>query len=327
MKMREKILLALFMGAVVVVAGRGIVSEAFFGPIEQREARAADLRRKIEQHKLEQARVQAAQRQLANWADQSLPPDASVASTLYQNWLIDLANSSKLHDPVVTPNRVSPEGDAYLRVPFTVRAEAELGRLCDFLYSFYQTDLLHKITRIDVESSDHSDNPNLQVTVQLEALALNNAESRNTLFNTASDGQPVTKLLAQPREGYETIVDRNLFVRGYKPPRPKPNTSKRIVTAKKPPELKLDVAQHVLLVASLVSGDEREAWLYDRTSNQQIVLHEGTSFAAADMTGLVLAIGADFILFESEGMTNRLELGQSLRQVEVVAGEKPAETN
>ena len=33
MNMREKILLALVMVALVVIAGRGIVSEAFFGPL------------------------------------------------------------------------------------------------------------------------------------------------------------------------------------------------------------------------------------------------------------------------------------------------------
>ena len=51
------------------------------------------------------------------------------------------------------------------------------------------------------------------------------------------------------------------------------------------------------------------------------------AFEAADVTGLVLAIGSDFILFETEGTTMKLELGQSLRQLTTVSSQENAQVN
>ena len=83
-----------------------------------------------------------------------------------------------------------------------------------------------------------------------------------------------------------------------------------------------DTAQETYLIAAIAQDDEREAWLYDRAANRKTTLREGEAFAVADVKGRVLAIGRDFVLFESGDASWRLELGQSLREmVPVVAGE------
>jgi len=318
------------LGLLFAFSGSSVLSTTVFGPIEKREDRVTNIKQNIQQLESEQAVLKKARRDLKKWSHSSLPRQESVASTLYQNWLIELAGETKLLNTVVTPNKTSPQGDAYVRLPFTVQAETGLDRLCNFLYGFYKADLLHKITRVQIESTDNTKNPNLRVTVQLEALALQNAEPRFSLFSALNKEDKVAEILTHARTHYDPIVSRNLFVRGYRAPKKVVPAVKRrpIAKAKQPSKPKLDVAQHVYLVASLEEANgEREAWLYNRTSNEQIVLQEGVAFEAADVTGLVLAIGANFILFEAEGATKKLELGQSLRQLTTVSTDERAQAN
>lgn len=316
MKTREMILLALFSGALVFSAGASSVTDALLGPIREREARAEALQRRIEQQKIDDARLQAAHGKLKAWQKQSLPPDPSIASTLYQNWLIDLTNQTQMQEAVVTPNRVVPEGETYSRIPFTIKAHTKLGPFCDFLQEFYATSLLHKITHIQIDTALHTLDPRLHITVQLEALALNTANSRDVLLDEAID-PPIPPLLQpRPKSDYQPIIQRNLFVRGYNGPQIKPPPLEN--KNKRPPGLyppKLDPAAYVYLVASLRRDDRREAWIYDRIRNQQTILFEGQPFDIADVQGIVLVIGNDFILVEIAGKTRRLELGKNLSQL------------
>lgn len=316
MKTREMILLALFSGALAFSAGASSVTDALFGPIREREARVESLQRRIEQQKIDDARLQAADGKLKTWQKQSLPPDPSIASTLYQNWLIDLTNQTQMHEAVVTPNRVVPEGETYSRIPFTIKARTKLGPFCDFLQEFYATSLLHKITRISIETTQHTLDPRLDITVQLEALALNAASPRAVLLDEAID-PPIPPLLQlRTKSDYQRIIQRNLFVRGYNgPPAPVIIPSAKSTRPTDRTQAKFDAAAHVYLVASFRRDDQREAWMYDRTRNEQTVLFEGQPFNIADIRGIVLVIGNDFILVEIAGKTHRLELGKNLRQL------------
>lgn len=67
------------------------------------------------------------------------------------------------------------------------------------------------------------------------------------------------------------------------------------------------------------------AWLYDQSSNRKLTLRQGRSFKAAGLEGTVQTIGPDFVTYERNGEVWRIELGQSLQEVEKVGGEPVAE--
>ena len=103
----------------------------------------------------------------------------------------------------------------YTRLPFTVTAEGDLASLVDWLERFYKLRLLHQIRNLTVQlpagadSNARRGSNNLVITMTLEALVLDNAETRKTLApETPVDLPP---LLAQPERQYASIAGKNIF--------------------------------------------------------------------------------------------------------------------
>ena len=293
----------------VPLAERAIV-RTLLEPIRQRERRVTHLEAEIQRAEAQCARIDNAQRKLEQWTSQSLPPDPSTASALYQNWLLDLATKAELDNVIVTPNRVVCQEGSYYRIPFALQARAKLDRLCDFLGEFYRVDLLHRISQIRLEAVENGDDPTLEIALHLEGAALPIATPRSTLFPDAK--QPRSRAEDPERDGtaHEQIVNRNLFVKSSA--RVKPKTSK---DNEVPVASSTDHAAQVYLIALLTHDDQREAWLYDRMASRQLVLTQGSSFDMADISGCLSVIDRDFVLIDMRGVTWRLELGHNLRQM------------
>ena len=320
MQQREKILAGAVLLLLVLWQGRGPFDSLFVKPLRDREQKISKLEGQIGAKKTRQNELLRSQKQFKEWATRSLPPDPLIASTMYQNWLIELASKSKLSQVSVVPSRMDPKpkGDTYYSVTATVKAEASLSRLCDFLYELRQSGLLHRVNSMTVEAARHEGDPTLDVTLVIEGLALTNSPVRTTLL---SEGlASLRDQIALPkREDYAPFEKKHLFVRGYKDPTPPPTDS----VASRPPTTpveNIDAAEHVYLVASLARGDARDAWLYDRTANKKSLLVEGESFQAAGIDGTVTSIGSDFVVLKIGDDEWRLELGQNLRQIKKMPG-------
>lgn len=84
-------------------------------------------------------------------------------------------------------------------------------------------------------------------------------------------------------------------------------------------EMQEDRAIYTYLTASIAADDNRQAWLYDRSSNKRVIVQEGDAFQFAGFDALILSIGRDFILMQQNRDTLRLDIGDSLRQAVVIA--------
>ena len=84
-------------------------------------------------------------------------------------------------------------------------------------------------------------------------------------------------------------------------------------------EMQEDRAIYTYLTASIAADDNRQAWLYDRSSNKRVIVQEGDAFQFAGFDALILSIGRDFILMQQDRDTLRLDIGDSLRQAVVIA--------
>jgi hypothetical protein len=191
MQRREILLLIALIAAVLVWQGGRIVSKVIFEPIEMRRADLAGLDESIGTKQVEQARLARAERQLRDWRARSLSRDPLVAQRLYQRWLTDLAQNAGFANLKVTPERRIDRNEAYTTVEVSVSGEATLAQTGLFLYRFYRTNLLHRVTTINLQGKDNQGDPLLKVSLTAEGLSLTNAPDRKQLFPQTTLTQPL----------------------------------------------------------------------------------------------------------------------------------------
>ncbi len=192
MQRREKLLAAFLVAAIVIWQGGPLLSRVIFEPIDIRHAELDSLDQSIALKQTDQIVLARSERQLADWQSRSLPPDPLVAQRLYQGWLTDAAQSAGFSALKVTPQRRTQRDDAFTAVEVSVTAEATLDQVSLFLYRFYRTDLLHRVTSLDLQSKKNQGNPPLRITLTAEGLALADAAPRSRLFAQTTLAQPLT---------------------------------------------------------------------------------------------------------------------------------------
>ena len=313
---REKLLLIALVGIVVLWQGGSIVRRTIIEPLAERESIRDQLQSDVDKQEVEKRRLKEAAARIKKWNERSLPPDPTIAQSLYQSWLIEEATKAKLTGVSVEAMRAGlVNGNTYVGIAATLKAHGTLDRVCDFLHSFHQAGLLHRVAGIKMETARHEGNPPLDVTFTIEALSLVASPSRTTLF-ARPDAKLDPSVPLQDRPEYESVTRGNLFVRTYNgPPKPPPPPERKPTS---PVEQLPDTAEHVYLVASLSNGETADAWLYDRTTNERTVLTQGSEFKVAGISGKVLEITETAVLLEIDGETFRLQLGEHLRQLRKV---------
>ena len=308
MKRSEKMLAGGLLATVALWQGSSLFIKFVVEPVEANESSIAALKQGNTQKELQLKRSQAAARKFADWKQRSLPPDPVDATSLYQNWLIELATRTQLSDVSVKALRTDskPKGDAYYLISATLRAQGTLEKLCDFLYEFRSIGLLHRVSQMRLTSKQNTGDPVLDIDLTVEGLSLKDAPPRSTLAPDPKQSAIAIDKPAKDRKDYDVLVKKNLFVRGYKgPPRP-------ISPAEDPLQL-------VRLVGSFSNGDSFDATLYDPSANRETKLTAGGNFNVAGLEGKVISVGIDFVILSIRDETFRLELGENLLQMKKLA--------
>lgn len=316
---RQKMLVGAFVGVLVLWQGSGALWGIFFGPFDLRNIQMTALNVQLKKKQDAKHQLDLTERRTRSWERRSLPPNPVVASTLYHHWVLDLAEKHKLTKLSVTPKRLSTgvSNPVFTRIPVSVTAECKMDQLCQFLFDFYRTDLLHKVNHLGVESSDNRDNPTLKVSLELEGVSLASAKNRTTLFADKQSTAVSEAMSKKSIKDYESLYTTNRFVRGY-------NGPAKPVIPPAPPAAPFDSSPHVFLVASLEVNGQPEAWLYDRTSNQRTVLNNGKDFEISGVKGQVLEIGKRTVKLKVKEKNWQLEVGENLKQmIEVRAAGTP----
>lgn len=324
MKQREKMLLAGLVGILVLWQGGSLFVSYVIDPVTERETAIGVKEQELETKKgLLKRSIQSATR-LKEWKQRSLPPDPVDATSLYQNWLIDLATRMKLTDVSVntqsTDNR--PKGETYVPISVVVKAQGKFENVRDFLYEFRRAGLLHRVAKLTLASKQNTGDPVFDLDVTVEGLSLKDAPPRSTLLSDPKLADlPHSKPLKDRKE-YDQLIAKNLFIRGYNGP-PKPPTGVRPGGARPPGEE--DDREFVYLVGLVSKGSVTDAALYDRSKNRETKLVAGGEFKAAGIEGKVVSLGTDYVILDIKGESWRLEIGQNLQQLQKVAAPAGAE--
>jgi hypothetical protein len=308
---REKILAGVFLGIVALSGGQDAVNAVVFGPLDAKDAQIAGLTQKVSNRELEFGRIEHAQRELRPLREQSLPPDPSVATTLYQNWLIETAKASGITSVQIVPSRAVEEDEVGYRIPVTVQGTMPTAQLGAFLDRFYSTPLLHRITSLSVTGSEGRGNSQPRVTISLEALALKDANPRTDLSDVATIVEHAETLSAEKLANVSArqfFTARDPFLRGYNGPPARPTRS----TVPTRPAA-VDPLTQIRLVASLHVNGQTEVWFFNSSTKQQTVVVEGSGFDFAGLQGRLLSADADAVVVEIDGEQRRLPMGQTLK--------------
>jgi Tfp pilus assembly protein PilO len=182
MQRREKILLSLLVGAVIVWYGWGIVRGIFLGRLDDRTAQLSALKDTEEALSEKQIKLLQTMKRMGEWKNRSLPPETLEALRLYQQWLTDLGQTSGLSQLHVTPEQRQGNGPHYKTISVKVTGEGTFEQLTTFLHEFQRIALLHRITSIKVEGPKTS-GP-LKLTMIAEGISF-------------EDGAPRTRLMAR----------------------------------------------------------------------------------------------------------------------------------
>jgi hypothetical protein len=291
---RERILaiaagatVTLFVGGWLLFAGDG---RSLVQLRAERDKLAAELQGK--EQSIEAARSAAVQ--LAGWQRRSLPSDLTRAHSLYHNWLCGLADGAHFGQLKVDATAGQSRQTAYTLLKFTVHARSTIGQLTQFLYEFYSAGHLHLIRKLAIKRVENSEN--LDVTIDVEALALPQADAKDRLTTERGSRLKLAKL----SEYKEPIVQRNLFT-AYSPPK----------REERRPEF--DALQYTYVTAILESDGRGQVWLMDRTAGKTWMLQEGEDFQVGSTRGSVKTIGHDDVVVEIGGREQRLRYGDSLR--------------
>jgi Tfp pilus assembly protein PilO len=301
MQPRER-MLALAVGGLLVLLGARFVWQRVSAAIETRESRLTVLQTEVAGKQAQIARGQRARKDLKAWREQSLPGDAELASSLYQSWLLALAESVKLGEANLDTNKSSQRRGVYQALPFTVRGQGTLDQLTQFLFQFYRQDHLHQI--LSVTAKPLEDKSKLDLTIKVEALVLPGASRAAKLRDEPANKLAQAELAAYQKE----IVERNVLAR-YTPPPPSSEPPKV-----EPTPLPFDTAKFAFVTAILEGDGQTQVCIQMRTEGKSLYLREGEEFQAGAFAGRVLTIRRLDVTIESEGKRRRVELGKSLSE-------------
>ncbi len=191
---------------VVGVGGAGFVGhQLVVAPIQENEAEYTTLDEKSLDTQSRLDDILANAKKLSSVKKRSLPADLDVARREYEAMLGKLLRGAGVPAGfTITPKSESntngvfllaPKKPAYTRISFEIRLKSiDLTTLSKFLYDYYQLNLLHQITKLDIKraaqdgsvgfrrGSLSDQRADLEVSITTEGIILDGAESRRSLL-------------------------------------------------------------------------------------------------------------------------------------------------
>lgn len=206
MNPRER-LVAAAIGVVIAGVVAWFATSWYFGLVETRENQLQKLTSEVKKRNADQRAAQQASKRLADYERRSLPPDAMLAKSLYEKWLIQVASEvqPKLVIEVTSKPPTQPIKNTFSRLSFTVKTQAELPQIVEFLYRIQTVDWMHRIDTLNLVP--RNDSRKIDVTLSISALSVKSAAPATELTEMVAEKYK-DKTLADYRD---PIIKRNFF--------------------------------------------------------------------------------------------------------------------
>ena len=316
-KNRREVLLGVLFVTLIAIAGLWeSIGAIILQPLSDAQASVESARANLIALKDQETIVDQAIRNLKEIDVIALPPDRGQASSMYQGWLISQLETCSIDSPIVTPGPAIKEDAVGNRMPFVVQFTAESKHIAEFLDRFHATPLLHRITNLHIVRSSDGESDH-RVMLSIEALAMECGLAAETLPDPIAVDDALT---------LAALISHNDFLGGTQPEPAAATTSTDVAVqsqtagstdsplAEAPQPVVRDPHESVRFIASVWNGRQREAWLIDRRSMQEMTVLASAELAFPGIAGCVVSVGEDSLQLNLNGQLCRLELGQSLSE-------------
>lgn len=304
MTSREKKLAAVL--GVLMIGGVGGIG-GYFGivaPLQARNRAAAEAENEAADKENQLAKLRKDLIRLADAKKRSLPSDLDLARQEYETALGRLLIDAKIPKGYTLRSKsvenravpeLAPKKPAYQRIGAEITMKkVDLAGVSDFLRRFYDLNLLHQVTKLQIKRTEEAgtststssrsrvaDKPDLDVTIAVEAIVLEGAESRRSLlpvpfafgamlgsggYHALANNPTVARgltphefspVLAVPDREYAAILAKDVF-HGPPPPPPPVRVEKKREPEPEPeppPVIKEDIAEFIKLTGITQRSD------------------------------------------------------------------------
>jgi hypothetical protein len=301
---RERFLL-IVAGFVFAVIAIPILYSLFGTQVSNLQKQRDKLRGDIEKYENEAKRKIEVKNRLAVLTNQSLPSRDDFALSLYQTWLMELANDVGLKEYKIDSGTVPSKKKLYTQFTFTLQGKGKLGQIAELLRRFHRTEYLHLIRSVAPRPTKNRDE--FDVTFKVEALSLPQARTNRTLPPIDKESTAVTEAETAM---LKTISDRAIFAE-YSPPRS--DASKE---SEKPKPNEFDYAAYCFVTSIVEADGKPQVWVSVRTDGKLYKLFVGEMFKLGDVRCFVRKIDFDRVRFEAAGGFYTVRIGKSFSEWE-----------
>lgn len=211
------------LAACVGVFGLYMIDALYRNWIEQPQT---ELNRRIEtlsndltESKQQQLQSQKTGRRLAEYSARALPSDPMLARSSYQEWLLELVDQHKFAATSVDASQPVPleiksrtkKGKRIRighRIDYSLRGQASLAKLAEFLDQFRKAGHLHKIRSLTLNPIGSEGRLDVNLSIQVLSMESSMNESDVGDWTMLSEAQESLKPAA-------ALVRRNPFARGF----------------------------------------------------------------------------------------------------------------
>lgn len=292
-KYRKHIMLAVLGAMVLFYFSESILHSTLEAPFQDRQDRIERLRKDIDVRESDLKKARDTGKRLDLLKSQSLPANAEIARSLYQAWLIELANYVKLSNPTVDAGEPANRRGLYQVISFSIRGRGDLAQLIRLLYEFYNAGHLHLLRSLTLTPLKGSDQ--LDISLSGEALVLPDATRKDRL----ATGR-VNRLAYEKLDDYDVIVRRNLFGAAGAS----------------------DATDYTYLTAVNYVDGKPEAWFDVRTEGKLLKLRKGQRLEVGPFAATIASIDDTDILLEADGELWLLSVGENLAQAAAIPAER-----
>ena len=168
----------------------------------------------IEYGKASTKQIEAQTQQLQPLYTRSFPRQSADAALQYEIWLSQMLEFCNIRESQVTRGAYSNLRNLGLATQnFRVQAKCQLLDLTQFLYEFYWTPFLHRISTLDIIPQEGSDDLQIAMTIQgLTILYLTTPQQQFPLRDQLPlDAQAPQQLASGPFAAYKPLGELDVF--------------------------------------------------------------------------------------------------------------------
>ena len=204
---------------VIITVGLGFGGYMFYKseyvkPRQEIEKKREELKTAIENGKKATENMVVTTTMLEPLYTRSFPTNQLAAAQQYEIWLSQMFEFCNMGDAVIKRQTYTPNPRLRLATQrYSVQTECDLIDLVQFLYEFYWTPFLHRISTLDVAPIEGSDR--LQATITIEGLSIHYRSNPRQPFPLTDrlplDANAPRQLASGPFAAYQLMGDLDVF--------------------------------------------------------------------------------------------------------------------